>query len=351
MKNRRSLAVRLVLIFFGITLVSNALTGTGYFVLSRQHGYIPVMIFRMISSPLHLLVLNVCVGTVLTLIFSKILVSPVNQLIEATQKVAKGDFSVRVDPTDSPDELGMLVGSFNEMTKELGSNEMFKKDFINSFSHEFKTPIVSIRGFARQLERDDITDEERREYAGIIARESERLANMSANILLLTKLENQQIMPDVTEYRLDEQIREAILLLEKQWSDKNLELDIELPETNIRANEEMLSHVWINIIGNAVKFSPEGGLLRVVCTRTEEGVRVEIADAGVGMDEETRKRIFEKFYQGETTGSAQPSHSTEGNGLGLPLALRIVELSGGRIDVESEAGKGSVFTVILPAER
>lgn len=349
MKNKRSLAIRLVLIIFGIMVTSNMLTGASYFVLSQQHGYIPVMIFRMINSPLQLLVLNVFMGTVLSIVFSKMLVRPMNQLIDATHKVAKGDFSVRVDSTDSPDELGELVGSFNEMTKELGSNEMFKKDFINNFSHEFKTPIVSIRGFARQLERDDITDEERREYAGIIARESERLANMSTNILLLTKLENQQIMPDTTTYRLDEQLREAILLMEKHWSDKNLDLDLDLPDTNIRANEEMLAHVWINIIGNAVKFSNEGGVLRVSCALRENNVRVEISDNGLGMDEETRKRIFEKFYQGETTGSAQPSHSTAGNGLGLPLARRIVELSGGRIDVESQPGKGSTFTVILPA--
>jgi signal transduction histidine kinase len=349
MSNKKSLTLRLVVAVFGIMAVSNVLTGLGYVVLSRLHGDVPVMLFRLINSPIQLLMLSVIMGTILSVLFSQMLLRPMNQLIDATHKVARGDFSVRVDPADSPDELGELVGSFNEMTRELGSNEMFKKDFINSFSHEFKTPIVSIRGFARQLERDDITDEERREYAGIIARESERLANMSANILLLTKLENQKIMPDVTVYRLDEQLREAILLLEKQWSDKELELDLDLPDTNICANEEMLSHVWINIIGNAVKFSENGGTLRVTCALLGEMVQVDIADTGVGMDEETCKRIFDKFYQGETTGSAQPSHSTEGNGLGLPLARRIVELSGGSIKVISAPGRGSTFTVTLPA--
>lgn len=349
MKSKKSLTLRLVAAVFGIMALSNVITGVSYLVLSHQHGYIPVAIFRMINSPIQLLILSVLMGTILSVVFSKMLLRPMNQLIDATHKVARGDFSVRVDPTDSPDELGELVGSFNEMTRELGSNEMFKKDFINSFSHEFKTPIVSIRGFARQLERDDITDEERREYAGIIARESERLANMSANILLLTKLENQKIMPDVTVYRLDEQLREAILLLEKQWSDKELELDLDLPDTNIRANEEMLSHVWINIIGNAVKFSERGGMLRVKCALREGSVRVDITDTGVGMDEETCQRIFDKFYQGETSGSAQPSHSIEGNGLGLPLARRIVELSGGDIKVKSAPGKGSTFAVTLPA--
>ena len=349
MKSKKSLTLRLVAAVFGIMALSNVITGVSYLVLSHQHGYIPVAIFRMINSPIQLLILSVLMGTILSVVFSKMLLRPMNQLIDATHKVARGDFSVRVDPTDSPDELGELVGSFNEMTRELGSNEMFKKDFINSFSHEFKTPIVSIRGFARQLERDDITDEERREYAGIIARESERLANMSANILLLTKLENQKIMPDVTVYRLDEQLREAILLLEKQWSDKEMELDLDLPDTNIRANEEMLSHVWINIIGIAVKFSEHGGMLRVKCAMREGSVRVDITDTGVGMDEETCQRIFDKFYQGETSGSAQPSHSIDGNGLGLPLARRIVELSGGDIKVKSAPGKGSTFAVTLPA--
>ncbi len=348
MKRRRSLSVRLTLVVLGIMALANVLTGASYLYLSRQTDQVPVKLFALVRSPFQLLVLSFLFGILLSLSFSRILLRPLNQLIDATKKVAKGDFSVRVAPTDSGDEMAELVGSFNDMTRELGGIELFKKDFINSFSHEFKTPIVSIRGFAKQLRRDDLTDEQKREYIEIIIQESERLANMSSNILLLTKLENQKIMTDRTEFMLDEQIRRSILLLEKQWTDKNLDLDLDLPELRIRANEEMLSHVWINVIGNAIKFSSPGGRIAVSCRLAGERARVIVEDTGIGMDEATELRIFDKFYQGEITGPSQPSHATEGNGLGLPLAKRIVELSGGTIAVESEPGKGSVFTVELP---
>lgn len=343
-----SLSFRLVVIVFGIMLLANFITGVGYLYISLHAEAMPVPLVRFMGSPLQTLLMSLIIGTLLSAAFSKVLLGPLNQLIDATRKVADGDFSVRVTSTSSDDELDRLVGSFNDMTKELGSNELFKKDFINSFSHEFKTPIVSIRGFARQLERDDITDDERREYAGIIARESERLANMASNILLLTRLENQQFMPDVTEFRLDEQLRRAILLLEKQWSDKDIDLDLELPDTRVRANEEMLSHVWINIIGNAVKFTPAGGRIAVSCGRERDHIRVTVSDSGIGMDAETLGRIFDKFYQGDVSGSSEPSHSGDGNGLGLPLAKRIVELTGGRISVKSKVSEGSEFIVTLP---
>lgn len=349
MKRKWSLSVRLVLVVFGIMALANVLTGVSYLYLSRQTDHVPVKLFALVRSPFQLLVLSLLFGILLALSFSRILLRPLNQLIDATKKVAKGDFSVRVSPTETHDEMAELVGSFNDMTRELGSNELFKKDFINSFSHEFKTPIVSIRGFAKQLRRDDLTDAQRREYIEIIIQESERLANMSSNILLLTKLENQKIMTDLTEFMLDEQIRRSILLLEKQWTDKGLDFDLDLPALRVRANEEMLSHVWINVIGNAIKFSGAGGRIAVSCRLAGDRARVVIADEGVGMNEETRVRVFDKFYQGDATGSGQPSHATEGNGLGLPLAKRIVELSGGTISVESQPGKGAAFAVELPA--
>ncbi len=348
MKRKWSLSIRLVLVVFGIMALANVLSGAAYLYLSQQTGHVPVKLFELVRSPFQLLVFSLFIGMLLALAFSRILLRPLNQLIDATKKVAKGDFSVRVAHTDTGDEMAELVGSFNDMTKELGGIELFKKDFINSFSHEFKTPIVSIRGFAKQLRREDLTDEQRREYIDIIVSESERLANMSANILLLTKLENQKIMTDRTEFMLDEQIRRSILLLEKQWSDKDIELELDLRPLRVHANEEMLSHVWINAFGNAVKFSNPGGKITVSSCLVGDRARVEIKDTGVGMDAETVARIFDKFYQGDPTGSSRPSHATEGNGLGLPLAKRIVELSGGTIEVQSELGKGSVFTIELP---
>ncbi|MBR3273483.1 MAG: HAMP domain-containing histidine kinase, partial [Clostridia bacterium] len=263
-------------------------------------------------------------------------------LVRAMQAVSRGDFSVRVDAEDVPGDMGELASSFNDMATELGGLELFRKDFINNFSHEFKTPIVSIRGFAKQLERDDLTDDQRREYLDIIVTESDRLANMASNVLLLSKLENQTIVTDREDYRLDEQLRRCVLLLEKQWSEKDLEPDIELEEITYRGNEEMMNHVWVNLLNNAIKFSPRGGLLTVRLGREGDAAVCAVGDQGSGMDADTRRRIFEKFYQGDT------AHATEGNGLGLSLVKRIVDLCGGSVDVKSAPGEGSTFTVRLP---
>ena len=230
------------------------------------------------------------------------------------------------------------------MTDELASTEMFRNDFINNFSHEFKTPIVSIRGFAKQLQNDELSDEQRSEYIDIIVKESDRLASMSSNILLLTKFENQQMVTDKTAFYLDEQIRKCILLLEKTWSKKNIDLDIDLQEIRYYSNEEMLSHVWLNILNNAIKFTPENGAVAVKCYRDSSTVTVKITDNGIGMDDKTQKHIFDKFYQGDA------SHTIVGNGLGLPLAKRVVTLCGGKITVKSKMGKGTTFIVRLPIE-
>ena len=230
------------------------------------------------------------------------------------------------------------------MTDELGSTEMFRNDFINNFSHEFKTPIVSIRGFAKQLQNDDLSEEQRREYIDIIVNESDRLASMSSNILLLTKFENQQMVTDKTEFYLDEQIRKCILLLEKDWAKKNIEFDIDLNEIRYYSNEEMLSHVWLNILNNAIKFTPEKGTVTVKCYHDSSNITVKIIDNGIGMDDKTQRHIFDKFYQGDA------SHTSIGNGLGLPLAKRVVTLCGGKISVKSQMGKGTTFIVRLPIE-
>ena len=348
MKLKNSLAFRLFLSMTGVMIMANVISGVWYLLVTLRAGFVPKIMFAFFSTPLHFMVLSLAVGVMLIALLARMMIRPIRELVLATKQVAKGDFSVRVEKGDADDEVAELVGSFNDMTKELGNNEIFKKDFINNFSHEFKTPIVSIRGFAKQLQRDDISEDQRREYVEIIVRESERLANMSSNVLLLTRLENQQIMPDITEFSLDEQLRQAILLLEKQWSDKEMDLDIDLPYLKIRANEEMLSHVWINIIGNAVKFSESGGRLAVSCRMVRDRAEVVIADSGIGMDEATCERIFDKFYQGDVSSTGVYSHAAEGNGLGLALVKRIVELSNGSIKVKSRPGEGTVFTVCLP---
>lgn len=283
------------------------------------------------------------IGTGVSLFVTRHFFKPVDGIIKSQKKVANGDFSVRVTPPKSDTIITDLVDGFNTMTEELGSTEMFRNDFINNFSHEFKTPIVSIKGFAKQLQNDDISEEQKKEYISIIVNESDRLASMSSNILLLTKFENQQMVTDKTEFYLDEQIRKCILLLEKQWSRKNIEFDIDLSEIRYYSNEEMLSHVWLNILGNAIKFTPENGMVKVKCYSDGSNVTVRISDNGIGMSEKMQKHIFDKFYQGDD------SHKSAGNGLGLPLAKRVVTLCGGTISVRSNENEGTTFIVRLPA--
>jgi signal transduction histidine kinase len=296
--------------------------------------------------PMISLGVSIILGTLITIIVSKKILRPMHDLIEATQIVSKGDFTVRVREIKQDNELGVLIKSFNIMAKELGGIEIFRQNFINNFSHEFKTPIVSIRGFAKQLQKESLTQEQRKEYTDIIITESERLTNMSANILLLTRFENQQIVIDRKEFYLDEQLRKCVLILEKQWSRKRIEFQLNLEETIYYTNEEMLSHVWMNLISNAIKFSyPESTI--IISCRAEENknIIVEITDHGIGINQETMGHIFDKFYQGDK------SHILEGNGLGLSIVKRIVELCQGDISVKSEKEKGTTFQINLPLQR
>ncbi len=287
----------------------------------------------------------IAIGTGISFATMKIWVGRITRISEAMRDIAKGNFKKRVpekDESEAITEIGDLERSFNQMASDLEGIEMFRNDFINNFSHEFKTPIVSIRGFARQVQSGNLTEEQKKEYIDIIVGESERLATMSQNILLLTKLENQNIVTEKSEFYLDEQLRSCLLLLEKSWSEKDIELDIDLDEVSYVFNEEMLSHVWINLFSNAIKFTPKGGKIACSLKKRDGKTVVEISDSGEGMTEEVKSRIFEKFYQGDS------SHATKGNGIGLNIVQRIVTLAGGSVSVESEPQKGSKFTVILP---
>ena len=268
------------------------------------------------------------------------------KLINATREVRRGNFNVRVTVKEKHpiSEMEVLIENFNQMTRELGSIELFRNDFINSFSHEFKTPIVSIRGFARELQRDGISEEQRREYARIIEEESDRLVRLSSNVLELSKLEHQRIVSGHSRFYLDEQIRQCILSFEAEWMQKEIEIQPELEELSFYSNEEMLSLVWRNLIGNAIKFTPKGGLIRVELRVEGATAVVSVTDNGIGMSEDVRAHIFEKFYQGD------PSHHKKGYGIGLAIVWRIVKLCRGSITVESEPGKGSAFRVCLPIE-
>jgi signal transduction histidine kinase len=285
---------------------------------------------------------SIVLGTIFSIIVSKQLLRPVDDLIQATEEVSRGNLRVEVPIRYKKNQFSRLIKSFNAMTRELSGIEIFRNDFINNFSHEFKTPLSSIRGFARELRNKALTEEEREEYLRIIIEACDRLSGMASSVLLLTKLENQSIVTEKCEFYLDEQVRSCILLLEKFWSEKNIELDIDLNEIKYTFNEEMLSHVWINLLSNAIKFTPDGGKIVCQLKREDEGIVFRIKDSGAGIPEDVKPRIFEKFYQGDS------SHSTAGNGIGLNIVKRVVDLAHGKIEVNSEEGNGSEFVVILP---
>ena len=352
----RTLRWHLTFFVFAVMLFSCILTLGLFLLINTALDFSPLLLlFTFNPSFFILLMLLVCtvIGTLLANAFGRYYLRPLKRLIAATKEVKRGNFKVRIKTKKRPEpelspviptEMGELEESFNEMVSELDGIEMFRNDFINNFSPEFKTPIVSIRGFARQLQREDLTEEERREYAQIIAEESDRLARLSTSILELSKLENQQIPGERSSFYLDEQIRRCILLYETLWSDKNIEIIPDLEELFVYSNAELLEHIWKNLLSNAIKFTPDGGCVRVLLSFDETRITVTFEDTGVGMTEETQHHIFEKFYQGD------PSHHHTGYGIGLTMAQRAAGLLGGRIDVESEIGKGSRFTVTLPRE-
>ena len=226
------------------------------------------------------------------------------------------------------------------LAEELQNTEMLRSDFINNFSHEFKTPIISIAGFAKLLKRGNLSEKQKLEYIDIIEEESLRLSYMATNVLNLTKVENQSILTDIMEFNLSEQIRSSVLLLENRWTKKHLEFSLEFEECNIFANEELLKQVWINLLDNAIKFSQEYGLIEVKIKEEQETYKVSVANAGYEIPQESMDKIFNKFYQ------ADESHASEGNGVGLAIVKKIVELHKGSVVVESKNGI-TVFEITL----
>ncbi len=272
---------------------------------------------------------------------------PMHKLAEATSRVANGDFSVYV-PTlhtqDKRDYLDVMIMDFNKMVEELGSIETLKTDFVSNVSHEMKTPIAIIKNYAELLKAERITEEQRKEYAESIEGAAMRLSNLISNILKLNKLENQRITPEVETYDVCRQLCECILQLEDSWDEKEIELETEIEDmAMVEADESLLELVWNNLLSNAIKFTEPGGIITVRQTSEEGLVKISVSDTGCGMDSNIMKHIFDKFYQGDS------SHAKEGNGLGLALVKRVLELLDGDIQVLSEKGKGSTFLVTLSA--
>ena len=263
---------------------------------------------------------------------------------DAIKKVANGDYGFKIE-AEKENELTPVYEDFNKMSAELESVQILRNDFINNYSHEFKTPIASINGFASLLLEKNISEEERKQYLEIIVEESSRLSNLAANTILLSKLNSQQIVADIEKYDLSEQLRQCSIILSKAWLDKKIKFVCDIPEVDFYGNKELLQHLWINILGNAVKYTSSGEKIYVNIMPDNEWIKVEISDTGEGMDEETINHLFEPYYQGDT------SHSRQGLGLGLAICKRIVELCGGKISVHSKKGVGSAVTVILPKNK
>ncbi|MCR8643135.1 HAMP domain-containing histidine kinase [Paenibacillus sp. N1-5-1-14] len=267
-------------------------------------------------------------------------------MTDALRRMAKGDFSVKIKVDEGGREHPMqeLAKSINDMAEELGQLEQMRQDFISNVSHEIQSPLTSISGFAKLLRSDQLTLEERDHYLSIIDKESLRLAKLSENLLKLTSLESDHHPFEKKEYHLDKQLRHIILACEPQWMEKNLEMDIELEEVTVQADEDQMSQVWINLVHNSIKFTPSGGTIGVSVSKEQDQVVVRIRDTGIGIAAEHLPFIFDRFYKTDKS----RNRTLGGSGLGLAIANKIVELHGGTIEVQSTVGVGTEFTVRLP---
>ena len=269
---------------------------------------------------------------------------PMWRLSEAARKIAQGDFSVRIAPLrkdGKKDFVEVMFDDFNTMAEELASIETLKTDFIANVSHEIKSPLSVIQNYALILQNEALRPMERREYATTIVTASQKLSALVSNILKLNKLENQEIIPESAPYNLSEQLRRCALAFEDLWERKNIAFDADLDELTVSYDESMLEIVWNNLIANAIKFTAPGGSISLTLKKMTGFAVVRVIDSGCGIDEETQKHIFDKFYQGDL------SHSQEGNGLGLALVKKVIDIIGAKISVTSKAGEGTTFTVRL----
>lgn len=327
-------------LFISVVLIMVSIWILGYFgVISGFAGNTSAILTLIIVGQSSILI-----SFGISFLLIKIPLKPINTLINHMNRLAAGDFKTRLDfgkRLNKNPTFREISASFNRMAEELENTEMLRGDFVNNFSHEFKTPIVSIAGLAKLVNKGNLTDEQRAQYLSAIESESLRLADMATNVLNLTKVENQTILSEVTRFNLSEQIRACILLLENKWSPKDIAPSLDFSEHYIEGNEELLKQVWINLLDNAIKFSPAGEAVGVEIAETEGCIRVSIRNVGAEISQKDISKIWNKFYQ------ADKSHTTEGNGIGLAIVKRIVDLHGGVAEASCENGT-VCFTVSLP---
>ena len=332
--NLRLYFTLIVMAEIGISVVVAVILGVFLNLVAKGNILLPLTVWQILLSLL--------IGASISALLGKWFFGPITQLSDAMKKVADGDFSVRLTADKGIREIEDIYANFNLMAKDLGATEILQTDFVSNVSHEFKTPINAIEGYATLLQGDENLSPEMVQYVEKILFNTKRLSGLVGNILLLSKVDNQVIQSRVSTFRLDEQIRQSVVLLEPKWEEKEIEFDVDLERVEYTGDENMLMHVWNNIIGNAIKFDPPGGYVGIKMKQRDGEITVTVEDSGPGVDEEAKKHIFDRFYQ------ADSSHKEEGNGLGLALVKRIVDANKGRVTVENRIGGGCRFTVVLP---
>lgn len=326
----------------------------GLFVLLTLSSLITFGLSTIIAHSIHIsedniwlfgiivMVMSIVFGLILSAAYWAIMIKASKPYLEAIQRVAECDFSVRIKDSPILSNLG-IAEQFNNMMEQLASVETLRDNFVSDFSHEFKTPIVSIAGFATLLKDKNLTEDERNEYLDVIIDESHRLVDLSESVLLLSRLDSQVIVNE--PFLLDEQLRQCVLLFARQCSSKNIKVEADFDDgIAVTCCKKLLSQVWVNLLSNAVKFTPEGGTITVSVAQSEQSVTVAVADTGCGMSDDVKDKVFIKFFQGDK------SRTTSGNGLGLSVVKKICDLLSLTIRIESEVGVGSKFIVTIPVE-
>lgn len=339
-----SLVFEYMIIFVGVLLITNIVASTVVLMIFGFENLTILDTFNGIQKPtmiaLRISLMSMVVGTFFIYIATKFVLKPINKLSEAAKKVTDGDFSVII-PSEGiiKNEITTLMDNFNLMVKELSKIEYLHKDFVSNVSHEFKTPITAILGYAELLASPTLKEDKRLEYAEIITRQSTRLSKLSTDLLRLSELESDQITIKSEIFRLDEQILDVILLLQSEWEQKNIDMDITLEKINFIGDKALIYQVWVNIIGNAIRYTNINGNIGVKLHHVDGRIIAVIKDNGIGMTVEQQNSIFERFYR------VEESRTTEGTGLGLPIAKRIIVLHGGNIYAKSELNNGTEFVI------
>ncbi len=339
-KKRKNLILSNITIFFTILVTLEFVLTAGFSIFVQW--FLEKIIQIEVSSTGLLFLMIVFMGSSIAFFVNRSFFKPIQNLSDGMNDVAKGDFSVRLSTNSVVNEVKEIYESFDLMVRELDATEELQSDFVSNVSHEIKTPINAIEGYAMLLQDDQYTKEEQDEFVEKILFNTKRLSELVGNILLLSKIDNQAIAKNEKPFRLDEQIRQSIMELEPKWTEKELEFDVDLEKVEFVGNAQLLVHIWNNLIGNAIKFNPVNGSIKLRLWVSDGKIRFVIEDSGEGIKNEAILHIFDKFYQGDS------SHKQEGNGLGLALVKKILDIYGGNIKAENLPEKGCRFIVELP---